>query len=178
MTDPLAGFQSPTGVVGQAPDRASAPGLEIADTVRTARIQRHLDGEPYRVYRAWSSPEALSEWYPDRVEGSLAPGTRSTLVFRDERVWWDVIEASPDHRFQFRRPWLPDDEWTTVVSVTITPRGYGSLVTVEDGPFDLTQPGVLDAYAAALAGWAEWLANLRAVIDYSVDLRRSRGVMT
>ena len=60
------------------------------------------------------------------------------------------------------------------MTVTITPRGYGSTVTVEDGPFDLTQPGVLDAYSRYLSGWGEWLANLRAVVDYSVDLRRNR----
>lgn len=148
--------------------------IDVADPVRTVRVQRRLDGEPYRVYRAWSAPDALSEWYPDRVEGSLTPGTRSTLVFRDHRVWWEVLEADPDRRFQFRWPWLPSDAWITVVSVTISPRGYGSLVTVEDGPFDLTQPGVLEAYGASLAGWGEWLANLRAVVDFSVDLRRNR----
>jgi uncharacterized protein YndB with AHSA1/START domain len=148
--------------------------IAISDPVRTVRVQRRLDGEPYRVYRAWASPDALAEWYPDRVEGALAPGTQSTLVFRDHRVTWDVIESEPDTRFQFRWPWLPNDEWTTVVTVTITPRGYGSIVTVEDGPFDLTHPGVLDAYSRCLSGWGEWLANLRAVVDYSVDLRRNR----
>jgi uncharacterized protein YndB with AHSA1/START domain len=161
--------------IGSDPTAPIDAQIDIADPVRTVRVQRRVDAEPYRVYRAWSAPEALSEWYPDRVEGSLAPGTRSTLAFRDHRVWWEVIEADPDRRFQFRWPWLPNDGWVTVVSVTITPRGYGSLVTVEDGPFDLTQPGVLDAYAASLAGWGEWLANLRAVVDYSVDLRRNRG---
>src|SRR5262245_66420599 len=154
---------------------ASEVHIDITDPVRTVRVQRRLDGEPYRVYRAWSAPEALAEWYPDRVEGSLTPGTRSTLVFRDHRRWMDVLAAEPDRRFQFRWPWLNDESWTTVVSVTITPRGYGSTVPVEDGPFDLTQPGLLDAYAASLAGWGEWLANLRAIVDYSVDLRRNRG---
>ncbi len=70
--------------------------IPLSDPVRTVRTQRRLDAEPYRVYRAWSAPEALSEWFPDRVEGSLTPGTRSTLVFPDQRVWWDVIEADPE----------------------------------------------------------------------------------
>jgi uncharacterized protein YndB with AHSA1/START domain len=150
------------------------PSIEIADPVRTVRLQRRLDAEPYRVHRAWSAPEALSEWFPERVEGSLAPGTRSMLVFPDQRVWWEVIEADPDSRFRFRWPWLADESWVTVATVTITPRGYGSLITLEDGPFDLTHPGVLDAYAQCLSGWGEALANLRAVVDYSVDLRRYR----
>ena len=148
--------------------------IEIADPVRTVRLQRRLDAEPYRVYRAWSAPEALSEWFPDRVDGSLAPGARSTLVFPDDRVWWEVLDAEPNGRFQFRWPWLADESWVTVATVTITTRGYGSLVTLEDGPFDLTRRGVLDAYAECLAGWGEALANLRAIVDYSVDLRRYR----
>lgn len=148
--------------------------VEIPDPVRTVRLQRRLDAPPYRVYRAWSSPDALQEWFPDAVEGSLTPGTRSTLVFPDQRVWWDVQEAEPYSRFRFSWPWLPDDEWVTGVTVTITPRGYGSLVTLEDGPFDLTQPRVLDAYAECLQGWGEALAHLRAVVDFSVDLRRYR----
>jgi hypothetical protein len=93
------------------------------------------------------------------------------LVFPDQRVWWDVVEADPNSRFQFRWPWLANDAWVTTVTVTITPRGFGSLLTLEDGPFDLTRPGLLDAYAESMAGWAEALAELRAVVDYSVDLR-------
>ena len=70
--------------------------IELADPIRTVRLQRRLDAPPYRVYRAWSAPEALSEWFPESVEGSLAEDTRSTLVFKDRRVWWDVISAEPN----------------------------------------------------------------------------------
>ncbi|MDP8905496.1 MAG: SRPBCC domain-containing protein [Chloroflexota bacterium] len=150
------------------------PKIALPDPVRTVRLQRRLDAPPYRVYRAWSAPEALSEWFPDSVEGSLAPGTRSILVFPNERVWWEVLAAEPYSRFQFRWPWLADEEWVSTVTVTITPRGYGSLVTLEDGPFDLTAPRVLDAYAECLQGWGEALAHMRAVVDFSVDLRRYR----
>ena len=43
--------------------------IDIADPVRTVRVQRRMDTEPYRVYRAWSSPEAMSEWFPDQRGG-------------------------------------------------------------------------------------------------------------
>jgi hypothetical protein len=49
--------------------------------------------------------------------------------------------------------------------------GYGTLLTLTDGPFDLRVPGVLDAYAEALEGWGEALAWLRGVVDFSSDLR-------
>jgi uncharacterized protein YndB with AHSA1/START domain len=149
--------------------------IENPDPVRTVRIQQRVDGQPYRVFRAWASPDALTTWFPDSVEGSLSVGARSTLVFPSRRVWWDVLQVQPDVLFQFRWPWLDNDEWVTTATVTVTPRGYGSVVTLEDGPFDLTRPGVVDAYADCLVGWGEALANLRAVVDYSVDLRRYRS---
>ena len=149
--------------------------IEIPDHVRTVRLRQRVDAEPYRVFRAWESPDALSTWFPDSVEGSLAVGARSTLVFPSRRVWCDVLQVQPDVQFRFRWPWLDNDELVTTVTVTVTPRGYGSVVTLADGPFDLTVPGVVDAYADCLSGWGEALANLRAVIDFSVDLRRYRS---
>ena len=150
------------------------PTIQLDDPVRTVRLQRRLDAPPYRVYRAWSAPEALAEWFPESVEGSLAPGTRNVLVFPDDRIWWDVLAAEPNSRFQFRWPWLPDESYVSTVTVTISARGYGSLVTLEDGPFALTRPKVLEAYAECLEGWGTALANMRAIVDFSVDLRRYR----
>lgn len=145
------------------------------DSVRTISTQHRLDAPPYRVHRAWASPDELTTWFPDAVEGSLAPGTRSTLVFPSQRIWWDVTEVEPDRLFVFRWPQLPDERLVTTVAVAITPRGYGSVVELREGPFDLALPDVSAAYARSLLGWGEALSNLRAVIDYSVDLRRFRA---
>ena len=60
----------------------------------------------------------------------------------------------------------------TTVSVTVDRNGYGSRVTLEDGPFDLTLPGMAQAYGEAAVAWGEALANLRARVDFGVDLRR------
>jgi uncharacterized protein YndB with AHSA1/START domain len=153
---------------------ADAPTNGEADllaTPRIVRMVRRLDAPPTRVYRAWTVPEELIRWFPDRVEGSLAVGTRSTLVFPDQRVWWDVTVLESDRRFEFRWPWLPDNAWETTVSVHLERAGYGTLLTLTDGPFDLRVPSVLDAYAEALEGWGEALTWLRGVLDFSSDLR-------
>lgn len=112
-------------------------------------------------------------WFPTRVDGSLATGTRTELIWPKERTWIDVETAEPDRLFVFRWPWLPDDSWLTTVTVTIQPVGTGTLIRLEDGPFDIDQPGVLDALEEALVGWAEAIAQLRAQLDYSADLRAS-----
>jgi uncharacterized protein YndB with AHSA1/START domain len=138
---------------------------------RSVRMVRRFDAPPSRIYRCWTVPEELIRWFPQRVEGSLAVGTRSTLVFPDQRVWWDVSVLESDRRFEFRWPWLPGEAWETTVSVLLKPAGYGTLLTLTDGPFDLRVLGVLDAYAEALEGWGEALAWLRGVVDFSSDLR-------
>lgn len=111
------------------------------DFQRTVRMVRRLNAPPERVSRAWSDPEELARWFPERVEGALAVDTRTTLVWPDRRVWWEVIEARAGRAFAFRRPWRPDGHLVTTVRVTIEPAGYGTRLELEDGPFPLDQPG-------------------------------------
>ena len=164
--------------IGQTTQRGSAVGGSSAarapDTVRWIRMERALDASPARVHRAFSDPGALAEWFPVQVEGSLAPGTRSVLIWPEQRVWWDVLSSEPERSFRFRWPWGRDETLQTEVTITLEPRGYGTRLTLTDGPFDLARPGVLDAYADALEGWGEALAQLRASVDFSVELRHRR----
>ncbi len=78
-------------------------------------------------------------------------------------------------------PWLPDKAWETTVSIALEPAGYGTLMTLTDGPFDLRVPGVLDAYAEAneprpvgREGWGKCSPWLRGYVDFSVELRARR----
>ena len=134
-------------------------------------MTRRLLAPPGRVFRAWSDPEELARWFPEQVEGGLAVGARATLVWPTQRVWWDVLEAETPRRFSFRWPWLPNDGLVTTATITITPVGYGSRVELEDGPFPIDRPEGLNAWAEALEGWSEALAQLRAHLDFSIDLR-------
>ena len=87
------------------------------------------------------------------VVRSLAEYTRSTLVFRGSAGPVGRDRQSPTRASW---PWLADDSYLTTVTVTITPRGYGSLVTVRGWPVDRpTRPRVLDAYGECLQGWGE-----------------------
>lgn len=141
---------------------------------RTVRMVRRFSAPPTRLFRCWTDPEEIVRWFPEQVEGSLAAGTRTMLVFPDQRVWWDVTILEPDRHFAFRWPWLREDRWETTVNVTLEPAGYGTILTLTDGPFDLRIPGVLEAYAEACEGWGEALAWLRGHVDFSVELRDRR----
>jgi uncharacterized protein YndB with AHSA1/START domain len=150
-------------------DQAHLPaGTELR---RWVRLSRRFNAPPERVFRAWADPEELARWFPERIEGALAVGSRSVLVWPDRRIWWEVTQAHPNRSFAFRWPWLPDETLITEVRVTISPAGYGSRLELEDGPFPLDAPGGIDAWAEALEGWSEALATLHAHLDFSVDLR-------
>jgi uncharacterized protein YndB with AHSA1/START domain len=141
---------------------------------RWVRMRRRLDAPPERVFRTWSEPEELARWLPLRVEGSLAVDTRTVLAWPDARAWWDVLEVTPNTTFRFRRPAHGETGPVTTVTVTVSPAGYGSWVELLDGPFELAEPGGLDAWAEAIATWAEALTMLRAHLDMSVDVRPTR----
>ena len=49
--------------------------------LRTIRMTLRLNAPPERVSRAWTDPEELARWFPDRVEGGLAVGARTVLVW-------------------------------------------------------------------------------------------------
>ena len=138
---------------------------------RTVRMVRRINAPPERVSRAWTDPEELARWFTDRVEGALADDSRTVLVWRDRRVWWEVVDMETGRTFTFRRPWLPDERIVTTVRVTFSPSGYGTRLTLEDGPFQLDQEGGLDAWAESIRTWSEAFVMLRAYLDFSVDIR-------
>jgi uncharacterized protein YndB with AHSA1/START domain len=141
---------------------------------RFVRMVRRFDASRSRVYRCISDPEELVRWFPEEVRGSLAVGTRTTLVFPETRVWWDTVTSEDGKIFEFRWPWLPGETYETTVRIELEPLGYGTQLTLTDGPFDLHIPGMLDAYAEAREGWGETLAWLRGWVDFSVELRPRR----
>jgi len=141
---------------------------------RFVRMVRRFDASRARVFRSLSDPEEMVRWFAEEVRGSLAVGTRTTLVFPHSRTWWDTVALENDVLFEFRWPWLRGDEHETTCRIELEPLGYGTQLTLTDGPFDLRIPGVLEAYAEACEGWGEALAWLRGWVDFSVELRDRR----
>ena len=141
---------------------------------RMIKMERIVDAPPQRVYRMWSDADTMRQWLSYEVKGSLLPGARSVLVFPRQQIEIDVLEAEPDSRFKFR--WLhpTEDNLTTEVTIDIRPKGWGSTVSLTDGPYTVSTEQGLDEYASAISVWAAGLTQLRASVDYSIDLRKER----
>jgi uncharacterized protein YndB with AHSA1/START domain len=143
-------------------------------SARTIEVERLVDAPPDRVYRMWADPDSVTQWLAYQVRGSLLPGARSELVFSRTHIPIDVLEAQPDSRFKFR--WLHGlvQDLSTEVTISIRPKGWGSQVTLTDGPYDTLDEAILEEYARAIAIWSATLAQLRAIVDFSIDLRKER----
>ena len=141
---------------------------------RMIKMERIVDAPPQRVYRMWSDADTMRQWLSYEVRGSLLPGARSVLIFPRQQIEIDVLEAEPDTRFKFR--WLhpTEDHLTTEVTIDIRPKGWGSVVSLTDGPYVVSTEQGLDEYASAIEVWAAGLTQLRASVDYSIDLRKER----
>jgi uncharacterized protein YndB with AHSA1/START domain len=143
-------------------------------SARMIEMERIMDAPPDRVYRMWSDPETLPQWLCYQIRGSLLPGARSVLVFPRHQIDIDVLGAEPDSRFKFRWAHRGDGDLATEVTISIRPKGWGSVVSLSDGPYDTDDESALDEYARAIEIWAAALTQLRASVDYSVDLRKER----
>lgn len=143
-------------------------------SARLIEMERRVDAPPDRVYRMWSDPETTRSWLSYDVRGSLMPGVRSVLVFPRHEIEIDVLRAEPNNLFSCRWIHARPEGLSTQVDVAIQPLGYGSLVRLRNGPYDTDDEATLDEYARAIEIWAAALAQLRAYVDYSVDLRKER----
>ena len=139
---------------------------------RMIEMERIVDAPPDRVYRMWADADTMSQWLSYQVQGSLLPGARSVLVFPRRRIEIDVLEAEPDTHFKFRWLHSGDAELATDVTISIQKKGWGSVITLTDGPYETDVPELMDEYARAIEIWAAGLTQLRASVDYSVDLRK------
>lgn len=141
---------------------------------RFIEMERIVDAPPERVYRMWSDADTVRQWLSYEVRGSLLPGARSVLVFPRQRIEIDVLEAQPDHRFKFRWNHVIEPGLATDVTISILPKGWGSVISLTDGPYETDVEATLDEYARAIEIWAAGLTQLRASVDYSIDLRKER----
>src|SRR4051794_33224192 len=82
--------------------------------METGTIERelHIDASPGVVFDVVSSPEHLSEWWPDEADFPAVPGGEGRIRFGDPArggkwVQFTVVDAVPHRRFSFR--WAYDE---------------------------------------------------------------------
>ena len=107
-------------------------------------LTRHIDASPEALFRAWTDPELMKQWFVPRpwtlshVETDVRPGGRSLVVMRDPEgnefpnpgVFLEVV---PNRRLVFTDAytggWVPAEKPFMTAIVTFEPEGKGTRYT-------------------------------------------------
>jgi uncharacterized protein YndB with AHSA1/START domain len=124
--------------------------LHQADDRWELRFTRKLPHPPEKVWRALTEAEHLKEWFPDTIEGEMAPGAKLRFVFEDNAMPpfdGEVLVFEPTSRLELR--------WgTDFLRFSVQPDGDGSVLTMVDSIDELGKA------ARDGAGWHVCLENL------------------
>jgi len=110
-------------------------------------LRRQLKASPDKVFEAWTRPEALKAWFgPGEIvevpiaEVDLRVGGRYRIVMRAEdgemhRVGGVYREIVPGRRLRFSWAWESTPERVSQVTVELTPKDGGTLLTLTHEQF-------------------------------------------
>jgi uncharacterized protein YndB with AHSA1/START domain len=137
-------------------------------------IQReiYVDATPEVVFDVVSSPEHLTQWWPDDARYEPTPGAAGEIVFGDRDaggtvVAFTVVEARPPRMFSFR--WthpageVAGEGNSLLVTFELVPSGRGTLLTMTETGFREMgwEVAVLEEqYREHGAGWDFYLPRL------------------
>ena len=117
----------------------------------TVRLTRHFDASREDVYRAWTDPAEVAEWYgPDgwhaplvrvRIDGQVGGRWEVTMVRRADGfefpIGYEILELREPSLVVLRHGEPdPGGAEATIVRVELAEDGDGTLMTLSDGPMD------------------------------------------
>lgn len=122
-----------------------------------------------RVYKAISTPEQITTWFPEAIEGTLAVGDRPILDFGEHGKNQIFVEsAKPNEYFAYR--WIPGSrhfigdvltEKNTLVEFFIETVDNGTKVTLKESGFTELPADTRDQkFSENTGGWDYMLKRL------------------
>lgn len=145
----------------------------------TIEREIYVEASPGIVFEVISSPEHLTQWWPDEATYEPVPGSTGEIAFGDlgsggKVVAFTVLEVEPPHTFSFRwtqpagEPAAPGN--SLLVTFELTPSGSGTMLRMTETGFREMgwEAAVLEQeYQDHVAGWSFFLARLA---PYAVTL--------
>ncbi len=123
-----------------------------------------------QVWTAWTDPDRLVEWFPDRASGSPTPGTTMTYEWDALRMSLEleVVDAVPERELVLRGhpPGLPPQTQT----IRFTPDGDGVTVSLQHDGIDDE-----DIYQGTASGWHIALQVLKLYVERYYEQPRTNA---
>ncbi len=129
-----------------------------------------------RVYAVITDPTQIISWFPDKVEGTLEVGQRTTLIFSEENHRSEIyVEAATLYTY-FSYRWVPGGKGNEGVDVLTVPNTLveffieeqegGTKVTVKESGFTSLPPEVVEqSFNQNSGGWVYMIGRLENVMN-------------
>ena len=111
-------------------------------------LKRRIKAPPAQVFAAWTDPQKIALWFGPgettagsvRAEMDVVVGGRFRVSFRTEdgeqhEVGGIYREVVPDRRLKFTWAWHTTPERESLVTLTLSPDGDGTLLTLHHEQF-------------------------------------------
>lgn len=139
--------------------------MQLKDEIRR---EMHLKAPLEKVWRAVSEPSGITEWFCDRIDGTLEQGSHALFTWGKHTVNVLVVTVMPHQEFAFR--WRPGStgttgeivpgEPTTLVRFVIEEEPGGTKVEMIETGFASLPASYLEAFGENTQGWEEELIKL------------------
>jgi uncharacterized protein YndB with AHSA1/START domain len=113
------------------------------------------------VWRAWTDPDELARWFPDRVRGAATPGTTMTYEWDAlaMRLELEVVEAVPEAKLVLHAQ--PPGLEPQTQTIALARSGDETLVTLRHSGFDDD-----DILAGTESGWRITLQIMKHYLEH------------
>jgi uncharacterized protein YndB with AHSA1/START domain len=133
-------------------------------SARVIREQVRTSASPEQVWRAWTDPTAIAQWFTDGASGEPVVGTTYIWEFHqfNYRIPYTVLEAVPNERFSLG--WSAPGRDPGVLEITISRAGGDTVITLVNSGF---REGAEwdDEYEGIVSGWQMSLRVLKEYLE-------------
>jgi uncharacterized protein YndB with AHSA1/START domain len=125
----------------------------------------HIDARPETVWRYWTDPDRLCDWWGAAAEVDPQPGGRCVVEMENGGTMrGEYLEVVPHERIVLAFGWDPGDgapdiaPGSTRVEITLTPDGDGTLLELRHSGLPTAVRDMHDA------GWSHFLPLLASAV--------------
>ncbi|MEU6861111.1 SRPBCC domain-containing protein [Glycomyces sp. NPDC046736] len=138
----------------------------------TIEREIRINASPEVVFDVVSSPEHLTEWWPDEAQYEAVPGSAGRIGFKEQdgTVDWQqftVVDARPPRHFSFRWTHLEGETAAPgnsfLVEFDLEPDGAGTVLRMVESGFrerGWDEAKAVAEHAAHVEGWGIFLPRL------------------
>lgn len=137
--------------------------FEHAGRVAEAEILTSAPVE--RVWKAWSDPDRLAEWFTDRTKGYAEAGAKVTWYFDRFGISfpYEVIAAEPGSRLLMKGS--PQGRPGYFQEILMSPAGEGTRVHVRSSGYQRPGGDDEEEHASVVSGWQMALAIMKFYLE-------------